>query len=70
MNTLAEILSSNTRTEFFRLLFGLNQKEYYLFFDNVIYDMIQNIDAISSERRVVMNAHIPYIKFKDLQVIR
>jgi DNA-binding transcriptional ArsR family regulator len=30
MNTLAEILSSNTRAEFFRLLFGLNQKEYYL----------------------------------------
>ncbi len=30
MNTLATILSSNTRAEFFRLLFGLNQKEYYL----------------------------------------
>jgi predicted nucleotidyltransferase len=30
MNTLAEILSSKTRAEFFRLLFGLNQKEYYL----------------------------------------
>ncbi len=30
MNTLAQILSSNTRAEFFRLLFGLNQKEYYL----------------------------------------
>ena len=30
MNTLAKILSSNTRAEFFRLLFGLNQKEYYL----------------------------------------
>ncbi|MCF7832114.1 MAG: nucleotidyltransferase domain-containing protein [Candidatus Marinimicrobia bacterium] len=30
MNTLAEILSSNTRAEFFRLMFGLNQKEYYL----------------------------------------
>ncbi|MEA2077842.1 MAG: nucleotidyltransferase domain-containing protein [Candidatus Marinimicrobia bacterium] len=30
MNTLAEILSSNTRAEFFRLLFGLDQKEYYL----------------------------------------
>ena len=30
MNTLTEILSSKTRAEFFRLLFGLNQKEYYL----------------------------------------
>jgi predicted nucleotidyltransferase/DNA-binding transcriptional ArsR family regulator len=30
MNLLAEILSSNTRSEFFRLLFGLEQKEYYL----------------------------------------
>jgi DNA-binding transcriptional ArsR family regulator len=30
MNALSEILSSNTRAEFFRLLFGLNRKEYYL----------------------------------------
>ncbi|MFO7840790.1 MAG: nucleotidyltransferase domain-containing protein [Fidelibacterota bacterium] len=30
MNLLAEILSSNTRAEFFRLLFGTNKEEYYL----------------------------------------
>ena len=30
MNLLAEILSSNTRAEFFRLLFGTRKREYYL----------------------------------------
>ena len=33
-----------------------------------IYDMLKNIMAISKETRVVMNAQVPYIKFKGLNL--
>jgi PmbA protein len=31
-----------------------------------IYEMLKNIDSISKETRVVMNANVPYMKFKGL----
>ena len=31
-----------------------------------VYQMLHNIDAISKERRIVENAWVPFIKFKDL----
>ncbi|MHA1610470.1 MAG: TldD/PmbA family protein [Promethearchaeota archaeon] len=33
-----------------------------------IYKMLHNIDAISKETRLVMNAQVPYIKFKGMQI--
>ena len=34
-----------------------------------IYEMLKNIEAISKESRVVMNAKIPYIKFKSVKLL-
>ncbi|MHA1889079.1 MAG: TldD/PmbA family protein [Promethearchaeota archaeon] len=33
-----------------------------------IYDMLMNIDEISKETRLVMNAQVPYIKFKGIRL--